>query len=161
MDALPWLDGRGELISSFDDLRLLNVVLSRLERWYVDGLLCIGDAAHAMSPVGGVGINLAIQDAVAAARVLVPGLRAGSVTTEMLRRIQRRRWLPTLITQTFQRIAHRFVVANRVDPGIQAEATSPPAGVKLLQRFPVMQGIPAAFIAIGALPEHAPKFARR
>jgi 2-polyprenyl-6-methoxyphenol hydroxylase-like FAD-dependent oxidoreductase len=161
VDALPWLDGRGELISSFDDVRLLNVVLSRLEHWYVDGLLCIGDAAHAMSPVGGVGINLAIQDAVAAARVLVPGLRTGSVTTEMLRRIQRRRWLPTLITQTFQRIAHRFVVASRVDPETSAEATSPPAGVKLLQRFPVLQGIPAAFIAIGALPEHAPTFARR
>jgi 2-polyprenyl-6-methoxyphenol hydroxylase-like FAD-dependent oxidoreductase len=161
VSALPWLEGRGDMISSFDDIRLLNVVLSRLERWYVDGLLCIGDAAHAMSPVGGVGINLAIQDAVAAARLLVPALRTGSVSTETLRRIQQRRWLPTVITQTFQRIAHRFVVASRVDPEASADTTSPPAAVKLLQRFPVLQGIPAAFVAIGALPEHAPTFARR
>jgi 2-polyprenyl-6-methoxyphenol hydroxylase-like FAD-dependent oxidoreductase len=161
VDALPWLDGRGAMLSSFDDVRLLTVVLSRLQRWYVDGLLCIGDAAHAMSPVGGVGINLAIQDAVAAARVLVPALRTGSVTTETLRRIQRRRWLPTVITQTFQRIAHRFVVASRVDADAATEPTSPPSVMKLLQRFPVLQGIPAAFIAIGALPEHAPEFARR
>jgi 2-polyprenyl-6-methoxyphenol hydroxylase-like FAD-dependent oxidoreductase len=161
VNALPWLEGRGEMISSFDDVRLLNVVLSRLERWYVDGLLCIGDAAHAMSPVGGVGINLAVQDAVAAARVLVPALRTGSVSTETLRRIQRRRWLPTVITQTFQRIAHRFVVASRVNPDASADSTNPPVAVKLLQRFPVLQGIPAAFVAIGALPEHAPEFARR
>jgi 2-polyprenyl-6-methoxyphenol hydroxylase-like FAD-dependent oxidoreductase len=161
VDALPWLGGRGEMLSSFDDVRLLNVVLSRLQRWYVDGLLCIGDAAHAMSPVGGVGINLAIQDAVAAARVLVPALRTGSVTTETLRRIQRRRWLPTVITQTFQRIAHRFVVASRVEVDASTEPSSPPSAMRLLQRFPVLQGIPAAFIAIGALPEHAPEFARR
>ena len=161
VDALPWLGGRGEMLSSFDDVRLLNVVLSRLQRWYVDGLLCIGDAAHAMSPVGGVGINLAIQDAVAAARVLVPALRTGSVTTETLRRIQRRRWLPTVITQTFQRIAHRFVVASRVEVDASTEPSSPPSAMRLLQRFPLLQGIPAAFIAIGALPEHAPEFARR
>jgi hypothetical protein len=78
-----------------------------------------------------------------------------------LRRIQRRRWLPTVITQTFQRIAHRFVVASRVDADAATEPTSPPSVMKLLQRFPVLQGIPAAFIAIGALPEHAPEFARR
>jgi 2-polyprenyl-6-methoxyphenol hydroxylase-like FAD-dependent oxidoreductase len=161
VDALPWLEGRGQMISSFDDVRILNVVLSRLERWYVDGLLCIGDAAHAMSPVGGVGINLAIQDAVAAARVLVPELRTGSVTTEALRRIQRRRWLPTVITQTFQRIAHRFVVAGRVDAEASSEAAGPPAAMTVLQRFPLLQAIPAAFVGIGALPEHAPEFARR
>jgi 2-polyprenyl-6-methoxyphenol hydroxylase-like FAD-dependent oxidoreductase len=160
-EALPWLTGRVETISSFDDIRLLDVVLSRLPRWYSDGLLCIGDAAHAMSPVGGVGINLAVQDAVAAARMLGPALRTGSVTTGTLRRIQRRRWLPTVITQTFQRIAHRLVVASRVDADATAAATSPPAVVRALQRFPVLQGIPAAFIAIGVLPEHAPPFARR
>ena len=161
VDALPWLEGRGEMISSFEDVRLLNVVLSRLKRWYVDGLVCIGDAAHAMSPVGGVGINLAIQDAVAAARVLVPALRTGPVTTEELRRIQRRRWLPTVITQTFQRIAHRFVVAGRVDAEASSDATEPPAAIRALQRFPFLQTIPAAFVGIGALPEHAPEFARR
>ena len=161
VDALPWLEGRGEMISSFDDVRLLNVVLSRLERWYVDGLLCIGDAAHAMSPVGGVGINLAIQDAVAAARMLAPDLRTGSVTIETLRRIQRRRWLPTMITQTFQRIAHRFVVAGRVDAQASSDGSGPPAAITVLQRLPILQAIPAAFVGIGALPEHAPDFARR
>ena len=80
-DALPWLGDRVDLLTSFDDIRLLNVVLSRLPRWYRDGLLCIGDAAHAMSPVGGVGINLAVQDAVAAGRLLAPSLRTGRVAT--------------------------------------------------------------------------------
>jgi 2-polyprenyl-6-methoxyphenol hydroxylase-like FAD-dependent oxidoreductase len=159
---LPWLGDRIEALSSFDDIRLLNVALSRLERWYGDGVLCIGDAAHAMSPVGGVGINLAIQDAVAAARVLVPALRTGSVTTETLRRIQRRRWFPTVVTQTFQRMAHRFVVAAQIEENdTSPPSTTPPALIRLLQRFPVLQGVPATFVGIGALPEHAPEFARR
>jgi 2-polyprenyl-6-methoxyphenol hydroxylase-like FAD-dependent oxidoreductase len=159
--ALPWLADRVSVLSSFDDIRLLNVALSRLERWYGDAVLCIGDAAHAMSPVGGVGINLAIQDAVAAARVLVPALRTGSVTTKTLRRIQRRRWLPTVITQTFQRIAHRFVVAAQLDPGdTSPPSTTPPVLIRVLQRFPFLQGVPATFVGIGALPEHAPEFAR-
>jgi len=160
--TLPWLADRLESLSSFDDIRLLNVVLSRLERWYADGLLCIGDAAHAMSPVGGVGVNLAIQDAVAAARVLVPALQANSVTTETLRRVQLRRWFPTVVTQTFQRIAHRFILATRIEePEESVDSTAPPRAIRLLQRFPVLQGVPATFIGIGALPEHAPEFARR
>ncbi len=160
--ALPWLGDRVESLSSFDDIRLLNVTLSRLERWYGDGVLCIGDAAHAMSPVGGVGINLAIQDAVAAARILVPALRAGSVTNETLRRIQDRRWLPTALTQTLQRIAHRLVVATQIDPSEPSPpSTTAPAAIRMMQRFPVLQGIPATFVGIGALPEHAPQFARR
>lgn len=160
--SLPWLETRVSALSSFDDVRLLNVGLNRLQRWYGDGVLCIGDAAHAMSPVGGVGINLAIQDAVAAARVLVPALRAGSVTSETLRKVQRRRWLPTVVTQTFQRIAHRFVVAAQIAAGeVSPPSTTAPAAVRLLQRFPVLQGLPATLVGIGALPEHAPEFARR
>jgi len=160
--SLPWLEDRVGALSSFDDIRLLNVALSRLQCWYGDGVLCIGDAAHAMSPVGGVGINLAIQDAVAAARVLVPALRTGSVTRGTLRRIQRRRWLPTVVTQTVQRIAHRFVVAAQIDPGeVSPPSTTAPAAIRLLQQFPVLQGLPATFVGIGALPEHAPEFARR
>jgi hypothetical protein len=108
-----------------------------------------------------VGINLAIQDAVAAARMLAPDLRTGSVTIETLRRIQRRRWLPTMITQTFQRIAHRFVVAGRVDAQASSDGSGPPAAITVLQRLPILQAIPAAFVGIGALPEHAPDFARR
>jgi 2-polyprenyl-6-methoxyphenol hydroxylase-like FAD-dependent oxidoreductase len=160
--SLPWLADRVSALSSFDDIRLLNVALSRLRRWYGDGVLCIGDAAHAMSPVGGVGINLAIQDAVAAARVLVPALRTGSVTKQTLRKIQRRRWLPTVVTQTFQRIAHRFVVAAQIDSrDVSSPTTTAPAAIRLLQRFPALQSLPATFVGIGALPEHAPEFARR
>ena len=161
-ELLPWLGNRVETLSSFDDIRLLNVELSRLERWYTDGLLCLGDAAHAMSPVGGVGINLAIQDAVAAARVLVPALRSGVVTTEILRGIQRRRWLPTFLTQTFQRVAHRFVVEAKIKENkYSSSSLTAPRAIRVLQRIPALQAVPATFIGIGALPEHAPEFARR
>jgi 2-polyprenyl-6-methoxyphenol hydroxylase-like FAD-dependent oxidoreductase len=161
-DAVPWLGDRVDLLRSFGDIRLLNVVLSRLPRWYRDGLLCIGDAAHAMSPVGGVGINLAVQDAVAAGRLLAPALRTGRVATGTLRAVQRRRWAPTVFTQTFQRIAHRFVVATSIaehEAGLRP--TSPPALLRLMQRFPSLQTIPGYFVGIGLLPEHAPEFARR
>jgi 2-polyprenyl-6-methoxyphenol hydroxylase-like FAD-dependent oxidoreductase len=147
---------------SFDDIKLLTVGLSRQRRWYADGLLCIGDAAHTMSPVGGVGINLAIQDAVAAARLLLPALRTGALDTATLRRIQRRRWWPTALTQAFQRLAHRYVVAaNLYAEQEPEESTKPPPLVAALQRFPALQGIPATFVAIGVRAEHAPDFARR
>ena len=160
-DALPWLGDRVDLLTSFDDIRLLNVVLSRLPRWYREGLLCIGDAAHAMSPVGGVGINLAVQDAVAAGRLLAPALRTGRVATARLRAVQRRRWLPTVLTQAFQRVAHRLVVATRMANDEAApRPTIAPAPLRLLQRFPVLQTIPGYLLGIGLLPEHAPDFAR-
>jgi 2-polyprenyl-6-methoxyphenol hydroxylase-like FAD-dependent oxidoreductase len=161
-DTVPWLGDRVELLRSFDDIRLLNVVLSRLPRWYRDGLLCIGDAAHAMSPVGGVGINLAVQDAVAAGRLLAPSLRTGQVATATLRAVQRRRWLPTVFTQSFQRIAHRLVIATTIaEDEAGPRATSAPTLLRLMQRFPSLQAIPGYFVAIGLLPEHAPEFARR
>ena len=142
-DAAPWLGDRVELLESFDDIRLLNVVLSRLPRWYRDGLLCIGDAAHAMSPVGGVGINLAVQDAVAAGRILAPSLRTGPVPTASLRAVQRRRWLPTVLTQAFQRLAHRVVVETSIaDDEAAPRPTTAPAPLRLMQRFPVLQAIP-------------------
>lgn len=160
-DAAPWLGDRVELLESFDDIRLLNVVLSRLSKWYRDGLLCIGDAAHAMSPVGGVGINLAVQDAVAAGRILAPALRPGPVPTASLRAVQLRRWLPTVLTQTFQRLAHRVVVETSIaDDEADPRPTTAPAPLRLLQRFPVLQAIPGYFVGIGLLPEHAPDFAR-
>lgn len=161
-DAVPWLGDRVELLQSFDDVRLLNVVLSRLPRWYRDGLLCIGDAAHAMSPVGGVGINLAVQDAVAAGRLLAPSLRTGRVATTTLRAVQRRRWLPTVFTQAFQRIAHRLVIATTIaEDEAGPRPTSAPTPLRLMQRFPSLQAIPGYFVGIGLLPEHAPDFARR
>ena len=91
---MPWLAGRVDALTSFDDVKLLDVQLNRLRRWYIDGLLLIGDAAHAMSPVGGVGINLAVADAVAAARILAGPLRAGKVPSRHLARVQARRWVP-------------------------------------------------------------------
>jgi 2-polyprenyl-6-methoxyphenol hydroxylase-like FAD-dependent oxidoreductase len=159
-DAAPWLGARVELLTSFDNLRLLNVVLSRLSRWYRDGLLCIGDAAHAMSPVGGVGINLAVQDAVAAGRILAAPLLTGEVTTASLRRVQWRRWLPTVSTQTFQRLAHRAVVETSIaEDEAEPRPTTAPAPLRLMQRFPVLQAVPGYLLGIGLLPEHAPAFA--
>ena len=107
----PWIADRVDALASFDDVKLLDVRLDRLRRWYTDGLLLIGDAAHAMSPVGGVGINLAVQDAVAAARILAPALRAGGpVPVPVLRRVQLRRWWPTALIQAGQRLAHRRIL---------------------------------------------------
>ncbi|MGE0300291.1 FAD-dependent oxidoreductase [Pseudonocardia sp.] len=175
---LPWLADRVGELASLDDVKLLEVRLERLRRWYADGLLFIGDAAHAMSPVGGVGINLAVADAVAAARILAPVLRAGGrVPVAELRRVQLRRWWPTALVQAAQRIAHRGLLG----PVLNAEPSGPAAPValdgsgdlvlapardlpqplRLLRRFPALQGIPARLVAIGPLPEHAPAWARR
>jgi 2-polyprenyl-6-methoxyphenol hydroxylase-like FAD-dependent oxidoreductase len=160
-DVVPWLGDRVELLESFENIRLLNVVLSRLSRWYRDGVLCIGDAAHAMSPVGGVGINLAVQDAVAAGRILAQSLQIGRVATSSLRAVQRRRWLPTVLTQGFQRVAHRLVVvASIADDDAGPRPTTAPALLRLMQRWPLLQTIPGYFLGIGLLPEHAPEFAR-
>jgi 2-polyprenyl-6-methoxyphenol hydroxylase-like FAD-dependent oxidoreductase len=161
-DAVPWLGDRVEILESFDDIRLLNVVLSRLSRWYRYGLLCIGDAAHAMSPVGGVGINLAVQDAVAAGRILAKPLLMRKVTTASLRKVQVRRWLPTALTQTFQRLAHRVVVETTIgEDEVEPRPITAPAPLRLMQRFPALQAIPGYLVGIGLLPEHAPDFATR
>lgn len=174
---IPWVADRLAALESFDDVKLLDVELNRLRRWYTDGLLLIGDAAHAMSPVGGVGINLAVADAVAAARILAPALRSGGiVSTDVLRRVQRRRWWPTALIQGAQRLAHRVVFAARagvapapdehrkvslLDEVSPADVASLPLPLRLFNRFPVLQGIPARLVAIGPLPEHAPGWARR
>lgn len=161
---LPWLGDRTTAVTSWDDVRLLVVSLNRLRRWYRDGLLLIGDAAHAMSPVGGVGINLAVQDAVAAARILAPGLRAGDVPGRAaLRRVQLRRWWPTALIQAGQRLAHRAVIRRALGAGPDPAPTPDrlPLGIRVLQRFPALQAVPARLIAIGPLPEHAPDWARR
>ncbi|GLZ54209.1 FAD-dependent oxidoreductase [Actinomycetospora sp. NBRC 106378] len=158
----PWWEGRlGAL--TWDDVKLLEVTLDRLRRWSAPGLLCIGDAAHAMSPVGGVGINLAVQDAVAAATRLAAPLLAGDAEAvdRAGRAVQRRRTVPTVVTQTAQDLAHRRVVAPMLAQGTEETDETLPWPVRVAQRFPALQWVPARAIGIGVLPEHAPDFARR
>jgi 2-polyprenyl-6-methoxyphenol hydroxylase-like FAD-dependent oxidoreductase len=156
--AVPWLADRIDEIESMDQVKHLDIRLNRLNRWHLDGLLCIGDAAHAMSPVGGVGINLAVQDAVAAATLLALPLARGAVTPAELARVRRRRWLPTVAVQTLQGLLHRAVVM----PILRGERQGPPKPVLALQQlFPPASFVPAYLIGVGLRPEHAPVFARR
>jgi 2-polyprenyl-6-methoxyphenol hydroxylase-like FAD-dependent oxidoreductase len=151
-------ESSAEAVTSWDDVKLLDVRLDRLKRWHRYGLLCIGDAAHAMSPVGGVGINLAIADAVAAADHLAQPLRTGQLTTKHLAAVRRRRLLPTVVTQTVQRVLHRGLLGSV----LQGRQVQPPAALlKLLKRAPQLTGIPAYLVGVGLLPQQAPDFARR
>ncbi|MEU4803552.1 FAD-dependent oxidoreductase [Actinosynnema sp. NPDC023587] len=158
---VPWLADRTATIGSLDDVKLLDVKLDRLRRWHAEGVLCIGDAAHAMSPIGGVGINLAVQDAVAAARILAAPARRGRLTGRVLAKVRRRRWFPTVVTQAFQ----RRIQDSFLKPTLAGERAGVggglPGPVVLLQRLPWLQAIPAYLVAIGLRPEHAPDFARR
>lgn len=156
---VPWIADRTTALESFDDVKLLDVQLDRLRRWYVDGLLLIGDAAHAMSPIGGVGINLAIADAVAAARILAGPLKSGTVTTRELARVQVRRWLPAALIQRVQRTVQDRAIAGAIG-NAQAARDTPPA-IRIANRFPVLRRVAAYGVAIGPLPEHAPAWARR
>ncbi|MBF6170329.1 FAD-dependent oxidoreductase [Nocardia blacklockiae] len=161
-DVVPWLSDRVDAVRDWDEVKLLDVQLDRLDRWYTDGLLCLGDAAHAMSPVGGVGINLAVQDAVAAARILAPKLVARQVTVADLARVQRRRMLPTVVTQSVQRVLHAGVIAPAVSGRVNlSDANRVPLPLRMFRRIPIVRGIPPFFVARGVLPEHAPAFARR
>jgi 2-polyprenyl-6-methoxyphenol hydroxylase-like FAD-dependent oxidoreductase len=157
VSMVPWLADRVDTLNSFDDVKLLDVQLNRLPRWYADGVLCIGDAAHAMSPVGGVGINLAVADAVATARILAGPLRRGRVSTRQLARVQTRRWIPTAILQAGQRMIHAKVIATTVT-GTDHRA---PAGVKLMSQSTALRRLVGYLVAIGPLSEHAPRYARR
>jgi 2-polyprenyl-6-methoxyphenol hydroxylase-like FAD-dependent oxidoreductase len=132
-------------------VKLLTVRVDRLARWHRPGLLCIGDAAHAMSPVGGVGINLAIQDAVAAANILAAPLRDGRLTSAHLERVQRRRMLPTRLTQRFQLLVQTRVITQVLG---RAEPLPPPRLVRWLARCALLRRLPARLIGIGVRPEH-------
>jgi 2-polyprenyl-6-methoxyphenol hydroxylase-like FAD-dependent oxidoreductase len=148
--AVPFFTDRVEHICGWDDTRKLTVRIERLPRWWVDGLLCIGDAAHAMSPLGGVGINLAIQDAVAAARILTPSLRAGRVRPRDLAQVQRRRKQPAQMTQNAQRVFQKTVLATRMDN----ETATPPAILKIADSVPPVRYAIGRMISIGMRAEH-------
>ncbi|WP_426511172.1 FAD-dependent oxidoreductase [Dactylosporangium sp. McL0621] len=149
--SVPYLADRVGELRDWDQVRTLTVRMDRLYRWQVPGALLIGDAAHAMSPVGGVGINLAIQDAVAAARVIGDAFERGAPPTEReLAAVQRRRALPTAGTQLVQRGLQRAVLA----PAVTGRPSRPPLPVRLLDRYPPLRTIPTRVIGVGLRPEH-------
>ena len=147
----PFLADRIDTLATWDDVKLLTVAVDRLQRWHRPGLLCIGDAAHAMSPIGGVGINLAIQDAVAAANRLAAPLLSGKLSEHDLAAVQRRREWPTRVTQRVQ-----VLIQNRLIRTVLGahEPLKPPLALKLLQWFPTLRRIPARLVGIGMRPEH-------
>lgn len=155
----PLFAGRIDTLASWDDIKLLSVTVDRLERWYKPGLLCIGDAAHAMSPVGGVGINLAVQDAVAAANTLAEALadaRLGRADfTPLLAQVEKRRLLPTRLTQAAQvAIQNRLLSPVLAGRGSDAPPMELPWPLKLMRRWPLLQAVPAYAVGVGVRPEH-------
>lgn len=149
-ELAPSLAGPVGELKSWEDVSSLTVRLERLRRWYAPGLLCIGDAAHAMSPIGGVGINLAIQDAVCAARMLRQPLQQHTLSSRVLAAIQKRRSFPTVGTQLGQRAAQRLLVERILASDRPVNA---PLGLRILDRLPLLQVIPAHVIGIGLRPE--------
>jgi 2-polyprenyl-6-methoxyphenol hydroxylase-like FAD-dependent oxidoreductase len=152
--ASPQLTEAVQSLQTWDDVKLLTVRIDRLRRWHAPGVLLIGDAAHAMSPVGGVGINLAVQDAVATARLLAPSLLTGSLTEDDLARVGRRRWLPTVVTQAAQRIAQARLIAPALAGTGPEQPVMAPRALRLMGKLPSLQVLPAYFIGKGVLPEH-------
>jgi len=152
-DLVAMADFLRDRVSELDDwekIKLLTVQINRLPEWCHDGLLCIGDAAHAMSPAGGVGINLAIQDAAATANLLAEKLRRGPVSVADLREVQQRREWPAVVIQYMQVLVHKYVVTGRQT----REGADLPLLPRLLKHFPILRQIPARLIGIGPRPEH-------
>jgi 2-polyprenyl-6-methoxyphenol hydroxylase-like FAD-dependent oxidoreductase len=148
----PFLKGRTAELKDWSDIKLLSVAVDRLRHWSRSGLLCIGDSAHAMSPIGGVGINLAIQDAVAAANILVPALTAGSSADAHLHKVQARREFPTRMTQAVQIFAHKRFIGPAL--ATKAPLKRLPLPLALLKHFPILRRIPARMVGLGFRPEH-------
>jgi 2-polyprenyl-6-methoxyphenol hydroxylase-like FAD-dependent oxidoreductase len=147
----PFLGHRPEELKSWDDIKLLTVAVDRLKQWYKPGLLCIGDAAHAMSPAGGVGINLAIQDAIATANILGPVLKRGPAELEQLAQVQKRREWPTRMTQRLQVLLQNRLITPVLN---STQPVSPPWLLRWLAQRPLFRRIPARLVGIGFQPEH-------
>ena len=154
---VPFDAGRANAIASWDDVKLLNVKVDRLKEWARPGLLFIGDAAHAMSPVGGVGINLAIQDAVAAANILARPLLEGRCNFEDLKGVQRRRTFPTRMTQALQVAVQNNVISRALE---ERGNLRPPLLLRLMSRYAFLRRIPARLVGMGVRPEHVAEFIR-
>jgi 2-polyprenyl-6-methoxyphenol hydroxylase-like FAD-dependent oxidoreductase len=148
----PFLYGRTAELKEWNDVKLQSVAVDRLEQWSREGLLCIGDSAHAMSPIGGVGINLAIQDAVAAANLLTQPLLQDNVTEEILRKVQERREFPTRMTQRLQVFGHKRAIGPALAE--RGPIRQLPLPFRLLQKFPALRRIPARVFGLGFRPEH-------
>jgi 2-polyprenyl-6-methoxyphenol hydroxylase-like FAD-dependent oxidoreductase len=158
VQAAPHLAPHIDDLTGWDDVKLLSVAVDRLERWSQPGLLCIGDAAHAMSPIGGVGINLAIQDAVAAANLLSGPLARRSVTDADLAAVQKRRELPTRVTQGAQLLIQKQVIGRLLEG--RGDRLRAPWLLRMLPKVPLLRRLPALFIGVGARPEHIASVAR-
>jgi 2-polyprenyl-6-methoxyphenol hydroxylase-like FAD-dependent oxidoreductase len=156
-ETAPFLADRVDQLRSFDDVKLLVVKIDRLEKWWKPGFLCIGDSAHAMSPVGGVGINLAVQDAVAAANLLAAPLLRGEVSDRDLERVQRRRSFPVKATQRLQSAIQDGVIGPVLAEG---EPLHPNRALRVLDRAPLLQRLTARLVGIGFRPEHVTAFQR-
>jgi 2-polyprenyl-6-methoxyphenol hydroxylase-like FAD-dependent oxidoreductase len=148
---VPYLHERTAELADWADVKLLSVAVDRLRVWHRPGLLCIGDAAHAMSPIGGVGINLAIQDAVAAANILAPRFLEGAISEDDLRAVQRRRTFPTKATQWLQVFLQNRVIGRVLE---RSRPLSPPFAVRLFGRSAFLRRLPARLIGLGFRPEH-------
>jgi 2-polyprenyl-6-methoxyphenol hydroxylase-like FAD-dependent oxidoreductase len=146
----PYLADRVNELKSWDDIKLLSVAVDRLRQWWRPGFLCIGDAAHAMSPIGGVGVNLAVQDAVAAANRLAAPLKTRTVGDNDLQAVQDRRTLPVRLTQMLQ-----LIMQNRIiGPALSGAHPKPPLIFRLLDAIPILRRIPARLLGLGFRPEH-------
>jgi 2-polyprenyl-6-methoxyphenol hydroxylase-like FAD-dependent oxidoreductase len=147
----PFLGERVGQLKSFDDVKLLTVTVERLKKWWRPGIICIGDSAHAMSPIGGVGINIAVQDAVAAANRLAAPLKAGTVTDADLQAIEDRRTFPVRFTQWMQLTIQKRLISKILQ---SQERPKPPFLIRIFGMFPLLRGIPARLVGMGIRPEH-------